>query len=103
MGIKGRPWERKILITAIVIVMTMSLASCTKTKEDKPVPKLEPAGVEHIETENIQTENIITETIEVETIIEEEIVEEEIEPEIWISEEYLKELEFNSQKNPWVS
>lgn len=102
---------KKIIIAIIAIATMMTMVSCNREPKSETtgdntlvlssgvevtfgevvLGEMIPAGTIKIET--IETETIETETIEEETIIEESTS--------YVSDEYLAELEYNSQTNRW--
>lgn len=102
---------KKIIISIMALAMMMTMVSCNKepkseTTDDSTL--ILSSGVEVTFGEvilgemtpvgTIEVETIDTETTEVETIEEETIIEETISH---VSDEYLAEVEYNSQANRW--
>lgn len=102
---------KKIIISIMALAMMMTMVSCNKepkseTTDDSTL--ILSSGVEVTFGEVILGEMIPAGTIEVETIemetIEEETIEEETiieENAPYVSDEYLAEVEYNSQTNRW--
>lgn len=92
---------KKIIITIMAIVMTMSLVSCKD--ESEVTATTEPTGVETITTENIETETIIFEGIEYENVRQDDELEDirKRYEEGKVSKEAYEEYLFNSQQNEW--
>lgn len=97
---------KKIIITIIAIATMMTIVSCNRepkseTTDDNTL--VLSSGVEVTFGEAVLGEMTPVGTIEVETIetetIEEETIIEESTP--YVSDEYLAELEYNSQTNRW--
>lgn len=102
---------KKIIITLIAIATMMTMVSCNeepKSETTNDNTLILSSGVEvtfgevilgeMIPAGTIEVETIEMETIEEETIEEEMIVEETIP---YVSDEYLAEVEYNSQTNRW--
>ena len=102
---------KKIIIAIIAIAAMMTMVSCneepkSKTTDDNTL--ILSSGVEvtfgevvlgeMIPAGTIEVETVETETIEVETIEEETIIEKNTP---YVSDEYLAEIEYNSQTNRW--
>lgn len=100
----------KKLLTVLCMVGLTMLCSCGEGEVKEP--KLEPEAVETIITENVIEETIITETVITEAIIEATTIVTTTTVEVpkgyvkmpngaIVSEEFLKEMNYNSQKNEW--
>lgn len=92
---------KKIIITIMAIIMTMSLVSCKD--EPEVTTATEPTGVETTITENILVENITTENVETEDEVQDDELSDlqKLYEEGKISKEYYEEYLFNSQQNEW--
>lgn len=102
---------KKIIIAIIAITAMMTMVSCNEepksdTTDDNTLvlsTGVEVTFGEVILGEMIPAGTIEVETIEMETIEEETILEETITEENapYVSDEYLAEIEYNSQTNRW--
>ena len=84
---------KKILMAALSCLMLTGCGNAeSKASNEVTTVVMNTTATEKILTETIETETILTETVLTETIETEDI---------WISPEYLAELEFNSMTNQW--
>ena len=94
---------KKLLVLTLGAVMLLTgCGEVTKTTEKNEDRWANTTYWEDIETEEIIVEDIIVEDIIVEDIIVEDCIkEDEVEETMYVSDEYLEELEANSRTNYW--